>query len=149
MDETYAPGVAVDLSVVVVNWNVRDLLRRCLLSLRPRQASLLIETIVVDCASSDGSVEMVCERFPWVHLIANSENRGFAAANNQGFKIANGNYILMLNPDTIVLNDSIDKMIGFLKHNHTIIDAKSASKDRIRKSTLIRIHLDSRPISIC
>ncbi|MGD2144841.1 MAG: glycosyltransferase, partial [Anaerolineae bacterium] len=105
----------VDLSVVIVNWNVGDLLRRCLQSIRNPTAQLgseratvtapapcasdpELETIVVDNGSSDGSVTMVRENFPDVRIIANEDNRGFPAANNQGMAVAQGRHILLLNP---------------------------------------------------
>ena len=103
----------VDLSIIIVNWNVRDLLRRCLLSLQTGSSSLRVEVIVVDNGSTDGSVEMVRAEFPQVHLIANPDNRGFPAANNQGIKIAQGRYVLLLNPDTEVLGDALATMVGF------------------------------------
>jgi hypothetical protein len=100
------------LSVVIVTWNVRDYLEKCLDSLIstnlpqiPRQAqdkffSNEFEIFVVDNASTDGSVEMVREKFPQVHLIVNKENLGFAKANNQAIRKAKGEFILLLNPDT-------------------------------------------------
>ena len=105
----------LDLSVVIVNWNVRDLLRRCLHSIlasyKLQVTSLHI--IVVDNGSSDGSVEMVRTEFPTVHLIANTENRGFPAANNQGLTVAQGRYILLLNPDTEIVGDALATMVAF------------------------------------
>ena len=82
--EVCASDVAVDLSVVIVNWNVCDLLRRCLSSLGRGESGLAVEVIVVDCASSDGSVEMVRREFPWVRVIASDENLGYAKGNNLG-----------------------------------------------------------------
>lgn len=102
-----------DVTVIVVNWNTRDLLRNCI-------ASIIAETtreheiIVIDNASSDRSAEMVAAEFPNVVLIANSDNRGFAAANNQGLRIALGRHLLLLNPDTIILDGAIDKMLDWL-----------------------------------
>jgi GT2 family glycosyltransferase len=89
-----------DVSVVIVNYNVRDLLRDCLTSLEPALARLRGEVWVVDNASGDGSVEMIQAEFPWVRVIANHENRGYGAANNQAIRQANGRYVLILNPDT-------------------------------------------------
>jgi N-acetylglucosaminyl-diphospho-decaprenol L-rhamnosyltransferase len=104
----------MDLSIVVVSWNVRDLLRRCLASLaespRPEGG---IQIIVVDNGSTDGSVEMVRAEFPSVLLVANSENRGFPAANNQGIAVAQGRYVFLLNPDTEVLEDALPTMVDF------------------------------------
>lgn len=103
-----------DLSVVVVSWNVRDLLRRCLLSIiASSQARLSAQVIVVDNGSTDGSAQMVRREFPDIHLIANTENRGFPAANNQGLAVARGRYILLLNPDTEVIGDALSEMVAF------------------------------------
>jgi len=102
----------VDLSVVIVSWNVRDLLRRCLASLE-RPATISQEVIVVDNASTDGSVETLSPEFPGVRFIANVENRGFPAANNQGIRVAQGRYVLLLNPDTEVLGDALETLVAY------------------------------------
>jgi len=102
----------VDLTIIIVSWNVRTLLRRCLQSLAPRGPSL--EIIIVDNASSDGSAEMVRTEFPHVHLIVNEKNRGFTAANNQGLVLSNGRYLLLLNPDTVVVGDALATMVGYM-----------------------------------
>lgn len=102
------------LSIVIVNWNVRDLLRRCLESVVSRQPSAVSEIIVVDNASTDGSVEMLQSEFPQVTLIANAENRGFPAANNQGITAAQGRYVLLLNPDTEVFDDALITLVHYL-----------------------------------
>jgi N-acetylglucosaminyl-diphospho-decaprenol L-rhamnosyltransferase len=101
-----------DLSVVVVSWNVRDLLRRCLLSIAPTGGSC--EIIVVDNGSTDGSPEMVRAEFPHVRLIANPDNRGFTAANNQGLAAAHGRYLLLLNPDAELTGDALATMAAYL-----------------------------------
>jgi len=102
-----------DLSIVIVNWNVRDLLRRCLHSILADSHTCPLEIIVVDNGSSDGSVEMVQAEFPDIHLIANAENRGFPAANNQGLAVAQGRYALLLNPDTEVVGDALATLVAF------------------------------------
>ncbi|MFO8013082.1 MAG: glycosyltransferase family 2 protein [Phycisphaerae bacterium] len=89
-----------DLSIIIVAYHCCDDLARCLECLPAAAGDLATETIVVDNASGDGTVEMVRERFPEVHLIANAENRGFAAANNQGLAVSSGRHVLFLNPDT-------------------------------------------------
>ena len=95
-----------DVSVIIVNYNVREFLRQSLLSLRPALQNLAAEIFVVDNASSDGSVEMVRQKFPEVVLIANRENVGFARANNQALRLATGRVVVLLNPDTVVQDDT-------------------------------------------
>jgi N-acetylglucosaminyl-diphospho-decaprenol L-rhamnosyltransferase len=102
----------VDLSVIIVSWNVRDLLLRCLLSVAPDGYSC--EIVVVDNGSTDGSTDMVRSSFPEVRLVANAENRGFTAANNQGLALAQGRHLLLLNPDTEVQGDALSTMVGYL-----------------------------------
>jgi GT2 family glycosyltransferase len=104
------------LSVIVVNWNVCDLLRDCLRSLceqmrLPRDAW---ELIVVDNASTDGSAEMLQQQFPDATLLFNRENVGFGKANNQALRICRGRYVLLLNPDTVVLDQAVDKMLTLM-----------------------------------
>lgn len=102
-----------DVSVIIVNWNTRDLLRDCLASIG-RETRAAHEIIVIDNASRDGSAEMVRREFPGVVLIANADNRGFAGANNQGLAVARGRHVLLLNPDTLVLDGAIDTMLAWL-----------------------------------
>jgi len=106
----------MDLSVIIVSHNTRELLALCLDSLLANLASsdLGYEVIVVDNASRDRTVEMVLKRFPQVQLLANEENLGFAAANNQGVKVSKGNYLLLLNPDTLVQGEALELMLQFL-----------------------------------
>ena len=102
-----------DVSIVIVSWNTRDLLRDCLQSISFQAGPVLLEVIVVDNHSSDGSADMVAMEFPWVRLIRNAANRGFAAANNQGICVARGRYVLLLNPDTLILDGAIAKAVRF------------------------------------
>jgi len=112
----------LDLSIVIVNWNVRDLLRRCLHSILAdlqthRFADLQtcrFEIIVVDNASTDSSVEMVRREFPQVHLIASEVNLGYTGGNNQGIAASQGRYILLLNPDTEVVGDALPTMVAYM-----------------------------------
>lgn len=107
-----------DLSTVIVSWNVKELLRCCLESIFQHPIpGIQLEVFVVDNASSDGSAEMVRKRFPQVHLIENEENLGFAAANNQAISRSQGQYILLLNPDTIVCDDALIRLMDFLEAN--------------------------------
>jgi len=103
----------MDLSIVIVNWNTKDITCQCLKSVYQQTAGLNYEVIVVDNASSDGSVEQIRQDYPSVKLVTNDENRGFATANNQGMKIAKGRYVLLLNSDTVVLDNALDKIVAF------------------------------------
>jgi GT2 family glycosyltransferase len=103
----------MDVSVVIVSWNTGDLLRGCLHSILERTHEISFEIIVVDNASRDGSTEMVLTEFPTVKLIKNSRNLGFAAANNQGIRVASGRYILLLNPDTVILDSAICRSVKY------------------------------------
>ncbi len=107
----------MDVSIITVNYNTRDKLRECLKSIERNASGLGVETIVVDNASSDGSVEMVKKEFPSARLISNAENRYFTGANNQGFTVSSGRNILILNSDTQVLEDSLKVMSEFLDRN--------------------------------
>jgi GT2 family glycosyltransferase len=106
----------VVVSIVVVSWKVRELLRLCLTSIyaETRMSHDQFEIIVVDNDSRDGSVEMVREEFPDVVLIANADNVGFGAANNQAFSFCHGQYLLLLNPDTVVLDQAIDRVVAHI-----------------------------------
>ncbi|MCB0193392.1 MAG: glycosyltransferase family 2 protein [Anaerolineae bacterium] len=107
----------MDLSIIVVNWNVRDLLRDCLNSLlKATQAasSLSTEIIVIDSASTDGSPQMVQAEFPQLRLIASPENLGYAQGNNYGANLAQGRYLFLLNPDTIVEPETLALMVEYL-----------------------------------
>jgi len=108
------PKSQIDLSVVIISYNVRELLARCLQSLISNLQSLNGEVFVVDNASSDGSAAMVRDRFPSVCLIENAENRGFASANNQAFVQTRGRYVLMLNPDTEVSAGALETLAQFM-----------------------------------
>jgi N-acetylglucosaminyl-diphospho-decaprenol L-rhamnosyltransferase len=102
----------VDLSIVILNWNVRDLLDPCLASIRSDRYAFQI--IVVDNASSDDSVKMVRTKYPQVTLIANSINRGFTGGNNQGLEAARGRYVCVLNPDTEIVDAALDQLVAYL-----------------------------------
>jgi GT2 family glycosyltransferase len=122
------------LAIVVINWNTRELLRQCLQSLCMTSVALppsfgeddatvltfgpyRAQVFVVDNASSDASVQMVRERFPWVHLIENDENVGFARANNQAIRQSSGRYVLLLNSDTEVHRGAVETLVAFMETN--------------------------------
>jgi GT2 family glycosyltransferase/lipopolysaccharide/colanic/teichoic acid biosynthesis glycosyltransferase len=114
----------MDLSIIVVNYNVRDFLENALVSLEKALDARLAdgraiagEIIVVDNASDDGSVELLRKKFPHVHLIVNEQNLGFARANNIALGQSNGRYVLLINPDTVVQEDTLKVMIDFFDAN--------------------------------
>ncbi|MCK4824488.1 glycosyltransferase, partial [bacterium] len=109
--------VRMDVSIVIVSYNTVDLLRNCLNSIYAETRKVDFEVFVVDNASSDGSVQMVENDFPDVRLIKNPKNIGFAKANNQAMELCTGQYVLLLNPDTLILNGAISKMTTFMDQN--------------------------------
>lgn len=113
-------GITMRVSVVVVNWNVKELLQSCLASVLKESGSFpagSVEIIVVDNASSDGSAEMVREQFPQARLLANAENRGFSAACNQAIAGCTGDAVLLLNPDAELLPGSLGELAGWLERH--------------------------------
>lgn len=102
------------LSVIIVNYNVEHFLEQCLNSVLIATEKVDTEIIVVDNNSVDGSIKMMQQKFPEIQLIANKENLGFSKANNQAIRIANGEYILLLNPDTLVEADTFKKVVDFM-----------------------------------
>lgn len=104
----------MDLSIIILNYNTRELTLKALRSVYASRTGYQFEVILIDNASSDSSVEKIREEFPQVRLIENQENVGFAKANNQGMRIATGRYILLLNSDTIVQADTLEIMIRFM-----------------------------------
>ena len=106
-----------DITVIIVSWNVAGVLKDCLDSLARDRGVLRLEVLVVDNASSDNTLEMLRTGYPWVQVIANRENRGFARANNQGIALARGRLVLLLNPDTILSEGALRTLSDFLM-NH-------------------------------
>ncbi len=104
---------APDISIVIVSWNTRDLLRECLQAVQ-RSTGVATEIIIVDNASSDGSAAMVSAEFPDARKIENTENRGFSRACNQGFAVARGRYRMLLNSDTRVTPDAIARLVAYM-----------------------------------
>jgi len=103
----------MDVSIVVVAWNVRNLLEQCIRSVYEQTREVQFEIIYVDNGSEDGSVEMVKKEFPDVRIIENKTNLGFIKASNQGIRVSTGRYVLLLNSDTIILDNAIMKTIHF------------------------------------
>lgn len=103
-----------DVSVIIVNYNVKPLLKICLESIRAAAGDLKVQVIVVDNRSTDGSAEMVKNHFPEHTMICNDTNQGFSKANNLGLEHADGRYILLLNPDTVLQSDVLKEMTDFM-----------------------------------
>ena len=102
------------LSVVIVNYNVEYFLEQCLYSVRRAMQGIEGEVFVVDNNSVDGSLKMLAQKFPEVKVIANKENVGFSRANNQAIRVSTGEYVLLLNPDTVVEDDTFSKCLAFM-----------------------------------
>jgi len=107
----------MDISIIIVNYNVKEFIQQAIISIKKACEKLEHEIFIVDNASTDGSQNLIRDKFPDVHLIANTENAGFAVANNQALKRASGEYILLINPDTIVQEDTFSVIIDFLKQH--------------------------------
>jgi GT2 family glycosyltransferase len=116
----------MELSIVIVNWNTRDLLTQCLDSIYAHPPDCEFAIWVVDNASSDGSAQMVGARFPNVRLIKNRENLGFARANNQALRASTGLYLLLLNPDTEVSANALTQLVKYLQ-NHPKVGIAGAN----------------------
>jgi len=108
------------LSILIVNWNTKDLLRACLRSIQAFPPSKSYEVIVVDNASSDGSAEMVSHEFPHIHLVASPINTGYAKGNNLAFAEAQGDFMVTLNPDTEFVDESLDIALQRIQSNPSI-----------------------------
>jgi GT2 family glycosyltransferase len=126
-----APAVPPDVSVCIVNWNTRDLLYNCLSSIARHTHGARVEVIVVDNASSDGSVEMMRAGFPEVRVVASRVNHGFARGSNLAASLATGDYVLFLNPDTELDTDAITGLWEFLRANpgHGVVGCRLLNSD--------------------
>jgi GT2 family glycosyltransferase len=121
----------VELSILIVNWNTKDLLRDCLQSIYSSAKNIAFEVIVVDNNSYDKSFEMVRDEFPEAILIQNRENAGFAKGNNQAYSASRGRVVALLNPDTVVYPNSFEKMIDYLDRQSAVgaVSCKFISPD--------------------
>ena len=102
----FSKPAELDISIIIVSFNTREILLRCLESIKKQTKRISYEVIVVDNASEDKTVETVTEKFRDIDVIANKENRGFSAANNQGILLSKGKKIVFLNPDTLLTENS-------------------------------------------
>jgi len=121
----------ISLSIIVVSFNTKDVLRQCLAKVEKNSQGIEMEVFVVDNNSSDGSVEMISTEFPDYKLIANSENLGFAAGNNVALRLAKGRYVLLLNSDAYLLPYTLEKTLKYMEKNHKcgILGVKLISED--------------------
>ncbi len=106
-----------ELSVIIVSYNTRDLLIQCLSSVLNQTVEVDLEIVVVDNDSTDGSASEVKAKFPQVQVLMNERNIGFSKANNQALRLTKGRYVVLLNPDTLVLDNALDRMVNFMR-NH-------------------------------
>jgi GT2 family glycosyltransferase len=128
-----------DLTIVIVNYKVRDLVRRLLFSIETYVHGISYEVFLVDNASNDGIIEMATQEFPEVQVIANTENLGFAKANNQAIKRSKGRHILLLNPDTELIENTPESLVRFADEhpNAGVVGCKILNPDRtVQKSVL-------------
>jgi len=130
----------VDVSIVIVNWNTKKLLRDCLESVYAHAGDVEFEIVVIDNASTDGSTDMVKDKFKNVVLIENQDNCGFAKANNQGMAVAKGHYVLLLNSDTVVLDNAVANTVRFADENPSaaVIGCKVLNPDGTVQATCFK-----------
>lgn len=108
----------MDVSVIIVNYNTIELTKQCINSIYSQTEGINFEIIVVDNNSDDNSIKIIDDNFPQVKLISNRDNIGFGRANNLGFKISKGKYILFLNSDTILLNNAVKIFFDYMEKNN-------------------------------
>lgn len=134
---------SLDVTILIVNYNTKDMLRDCITSLREQVKGLTYQVVVVDNDSKDGSVAMVAAEFPDVDLVDSKVNHGFAKGNNIGMQQAQGEFLFYLNPDTVLLNDAVSLLRAYLKNNpnagivgpRLYMDAAGKHHPSIRKFT--------------
>jgi len=128
----------MELSIIIVNWNVKDLLVKSLTSIFKYIQNVNFEVFVVDNNSHDGSIHLIQQKFPQVKLIQNKHNLGFAKANNQAIRQASGDYVLLLNPDTELIDSSLTEMLAFIKNKPvcTIVGPKLLHSDKTTQASL-------------
>jgi len=127
----------IDLSIIVISYNTRQLLDDCLASIYATVQDASVDVIVVDNASTDGSPEMVKSHYPQAQILVNKQNLGFASANNQAIALAKGRYILLLNSDTVVLGDVLTKSIRYMDEHPDVgaMGCRVLNRDRTLQLT--------------
>lgn len=128
----------MDVSIIIVNYNTKELLRQCINSIYQNVKDISFEIIVTDNASSDGSTDMLEAEFPSVNLIKSKKNGGFAYGNNLAIKQSKGRYIFLLNSDTIIIKDVITKMVNYMDKNQSagMIGPKLLNKDLSHQTSI-------------
>ncbi len=136
----------VDISIVIVNYNTAHPLKNCLTSIYRNSKNLTLEIIVIDNASTDQSISLVEKSFPRVTLIKNKKNLLYSKANNQGLRKASGRYFLVLNPDTVIRNNTLSAMVEFLDQDPSISLASCREIDKEGK-TILTCHKTPTPLT--
>ncbi len=139
-----ATTTPIDLTVIIVNWNTRELLADCLKSIYEYNRSLTLQVIVVDNQSHDASADMVQKEFPQTLLIQAGDNLGFSKANNLGLRQAQGRYVLFLNPDTLFIDDSLMRCLRFVWEHPAagLVGCRLLNADRsLQKGSFISLGL--------
>src|SRR5258708_11669902 len=133
----HSTGPSIDLSIIVVSWNVRDFLAACLDSIRAGAGDLSLEVIVVDSASTDDTVTVLRERYPWVRLLAQPQNVGFTRGNNIGLQAAAGRHVMLLNPDTEIIGTAFVEMVNTLDRDPAVgvVGPRTLNSDGSTQST--------------
>ena len=133
----------LDITIIIVSFNTREILFRCLESIKQHTQEISYEVIVVDNASEDGTAQATIERFPEVTVIANDDNRGFSAANNQGIAVSKGRKIALLNPDTLLTENSFQKIFRYLQEHSEFSILGSGIVDENNQPCPIRLWEDT------
>lgn len=130
----------MDVSIIIVSWNARDYLIKCLNSIAGTRGSLSLEVIVVDNASSDGSPEAVAGQFPWAQLIQTGANLGFARGNNVGIMRSKGRYICLINSDIVLLDGCLQRLVEFMDANQRVglVGPRILNEDRTLQISMRR-----------
>jgi GT2 family glycosyltransferase len=148
-------ALASDLSIIIVSWNVRSYLAACLESMRrcteTNPDGPKLQVIVVDSGSTDGTIDMLRESFPWVEALPQAENIGFTRGNNVGLKAATGRFVLLLNPDTEIVENASGQMVAYLEDHpdvgivgpHTLNSDGTTQSTRRRFPTLVTALFES------
>jgi hypothetical protein len=139
----FSQPAVIDISIVIVSFNTREILLRCLSSVQKHTEEISYEVIVIDNASEDGTVEVVTKKFHDVKIIANKYNRGFSAANNQGIILSKGRKIVFLNPDTMLTENSFKKINAYMQKHAEFSILGCGITDQSNQPFPIRLWEDS------